>query len=33
MKFELSRVIVVLLVAMMAACSSTGDKQEGTVSI
>lgn len=33
MKFKLSRVILVLLVAVMAACSSTGDKQEGAVSI
>ena len=33
MKFKLSRVILVLLVAAMAACSSTGDKQEGAVSI
>ena len=33
MKFKLSKVIVVLLVAVMAGCSSTGDKQEGPVSI
>jgi peptidoglycan-associated lipoprotein len=33
MKFKLSRVIVVLLVAVMAGCSSTGDKQDGSVSI
>jgi peptidoglycan-associated lipoprotein len=33
MKLKLSKVIVVLLVAVMAGCSSTGDKQEGPVSI
>jgi peptidoglycan-associated lipoprotein len=33
MKFKLSRVMMVLLVAVMSACSSTGDKQEGVVSI
>jgi len=33
MKFKLSRVMMVLLVAVMSACSSTGDKQEGAVSI
>jgi peptidoglycan-associated lipoprotein len=33
MKFKLSRLLVVLLIAVVAGCSSTGDKQEGSVSI
>ena len=33
MNFKLSRFIVVLLIAVMSGCSSTGDKQDGSVSI
>ena len=33
MKFKLSRLLVVLLIAVAAGCSSTGDKQDGPVSI
>ena len=33
MKFKLNRLLVVLLIAVVAGCSSTGDKQNGSVSI
>lgn len=33
MKFKLSRLLMVLLIAVISGCSSTGDKQEGHVSI
>lgn len=33
MNFKLSRFIVVLLIAVMSGCSSTGDKQDGSASI
>jgi peptidoglycan-associated lipoprotein len=33
MKIKLNRLLVVLLIAVLAGCSSTGDKQDGSVSI
>lgn len=33
MEFKLSKFIMVLLIAVLSGCSSTGDKQEGPVSI